>query len=464
MSDAFDTLDDLMQGADERPPEFSDDALALAFSTRHDGQLLYVAAWSRWLRWDDTRWAEDDTKRVFDLVRGTCRMEAARVEAECNDPKKAAALARALCSAKTIAAVERLAQADARHARRAADFDADDWALNTPAGVVDLRTAVLRPHRRGDLYTKVTSAAAGGDCPRWLLFLEQVTQGNKALANYLQRWAGYTLTGSIREHAFLFTWGPGGNGKSVLLGTLANALGDYATTAMADVFTVTRGEQHPTHMASLRGARMVIVSETDEGRPWAESRIKNLTGGDRIAARVMRGDPFEFLPVFKLWIAGNHCPLLLNPDLAMRRRLHLVPLTYVPPKPDLLLSDVLARELPGILRWAIEGCLAWQRDGLAAPKIVTDASADYFAEQDSVANWFAEQCDRLPTAETPARKLFGDWQTWAKSRGEDPGTEKRFSGALERIAAKKRTARGVVFTGVALRPQRCENGQEDYAQ
>ena len=269
---------------------------------------------------------------------------------------------------------------------------------------------------------------------------------------YIRRWAGYTLTGIVREHAFLFTWGPGGNGKSVLLGTVAAALGDYATTAMADVFTATRNEQHPAHLASLRGARMVLVTETEEGRPWAESRIKSLTGGDRISARFMRGDPFEYSPAFKLWIAGNHRPALHNPDPAMRRRLHLMPLTYVPPAPDTRLPDALKDELPGILAWAIRGCTDWQREGLNPPQAVQDASAEYFAEQDSVANWFAERCERTRGAETSTRALFTDWQQWAKARGEDARTENRFSGAMERFAAKRKTATGKVFVGVRLLP------------
>jgi putative DNA primase/helicase len=449
--DAFDDLDELAQEAEVRPPEFSDDALALEFSTRHDGQLLYVPAWSRWLRWDGSRWAEDDTLRVFDLARAVCRAAAARAEAEI-EGKAGIRLARGVTSAKTIAAVERLAQADARHARRGDDFDADPWTLNTPAGIVDLRTGELRAPRRGDLVTKVTAAAPAGDCPRWLGFLDQITLGDKALTAYLQRCVGYTLTGIIREHVFLFLHGPGGNGKTVLLSTTAAMLGDYATTAMADVFTVGHYDQHPTALAALRGARMVVVTETEAGRPWAESRIKALTGGDRISARVMRGDPFEFSPAFKLWIAGNHRPTLRNPDPAMRRRLHLVPFTFVPPKPDTMLPDKLREELPGILAWAIRGCLSWQHDGLTPPPVVQGASAEYFAEQDSVALWFAERCERQRGHDTSTRTLFLDFSQWSKGRNEDPGTERRFVDAMERHAARRRTKTARVFTDVRLLP------------
>lgn len=425
-------------------PAFSDEDLASRFSAQHAADLRYVASWGKWLIREPARWRIDDTLHIFDQARAVCREAAS----ECNDND----MGRRIAAAATVSAVERLARSDRRHAATSDQFDVDPWALNTPNGVVDLTTGEMRAHRPDDHFTKVAAVSPGGDCPRWLQFLDEITQGDGQLVSYLQRFIGYTLTGIIREHAFAFLQGPGGNGKSVLLGTSAGILGDYATTAMADVFTVGRNDQHPTHVASLRGARMVVVTETEEGRPWAESRIKALTGGDKITARVMRGDPFEFSPVFKLWIAGNHRPTLRNPDPAMRRRLHLVPLTYVPAQPDPELANALKAEWPGILAWAIEGCLAWQREGLRQPPVVADASAEYFAEQDSLAAWIDERCERVAGARLPARAAFADWKAWSHSRGEEPGTEKRFSAELERHFAKQRMKTGVQFLGAKLLP------------
>lgn len=425
-------------------PETADDTIALEFSRLHANELRYVAAWSRWLIREPDRWRQDDTIAIYDKVRAVCRAIAKR----CPDVNES----RRLAAASTISAVERLARSDRRHAARPEDFDADPWELNTPGGVVDLRTGEMRPHRETDAFTKVTAVAPAGDCPTWDRFLDETCGGDQALVDYLQAWAGYSLTGSIREHSFAFLHGPGGNGKSVLLGTLAGILGEYATTAMSDVFTVGRNDQHPTHLASLRGARMVTVTETEEGRPWAEARIKSLTGGDKISARVMRGDPFEFSPIFKLWIAGNHRPTLRNPDPAMRRRLHLVPLTNVPSNPDPELPERLRAEWPGILAWAIDGCVGWQERGLTPPPIVADATSEYFADQDSLSEWIAERCERQRSATMPARAAFADWKSWMVQRGEDPGTEKRFSAELERTFAKQRITAGVHFLGVKLRP------------
>lgn len=430
-------------GAD-RPPEFSDESLALRFTEKHARDLRYVATWGRWFRWDGVRWAGDDTLDVFNRARAVCRHAAA----ECNDQRVSSRIA----AAQTVAAVERLARADRRHAATVEQWDADPWVLNTPGGVLDLRTGSVRPHSPTDYLTKIATVAPGGECPRWLRFLAEITQNDAELIEYLQRFIGYSLTGSIREHAFAFLWGPGGNGKSVLLGTVAGLLGDYATTAMPDVFTVGRNDQHPTHLAALRGARMVMVTETEEGRRWAEARLKSLTGGDRISARVMRGDPFEFAPVFKLWIAGNHRPGLRNPDPAMRRRLHLLPLTFVPSKPDPELPDALKAEAGGILAWAVKGCIAWQKSGLAQCETVKAATAEYFAEQDLLAEWIGERCETAAGKTTPARAAFTDWKRWATERGEDAGTEKRFSAEMERHFAKQRTKTGREFLGVRLLP------------
>ena len=260
--------------------------------------------------------------------------------------------------------------------------------------------------------------------------------------------AGYCLTGSTREHALFFLYGTGANGKSVLLNTLSGVMGDYARSAPIETFTASSMERHPTDLASLRGARLVMAVETEEGRRWAESRIKVLTGGDKIAARFMRQDFFEFVPQFKLVIAGNHKPGLRSVDEAIRRRFHLVPFTVtIPPdERDETLTERLKEEWPGILSWMIEGCQDWLEQGLAPPEIVEAATAAYLEAEDAVTAWLEEACECDPDAWEGSSALFASWKAWAEKAGEHPGTMKRLIQSLEArgfIARRRMNGRGL---------------------
>jgi putative DNA primase/helicase len=217
---------------------------------------------------------------------------------------------------------------------------------------LDLTTGKAYPHRREDYCTKIAAVRAGGECPLWHAFLDRVTAGNKELAAYLQRVAGYCMTGSTREHVMFFLYGTGANGKSIFINTLRAIWNDYATVAPMEMFCETRNERHPTDLAFLRGARLVIAHETERNQHWAETKIKSLTGGDPITARFMRQDPFTFTPQFKLMIAGNHKPSLRGVDEAIRRRMHLVPFTVTIPEAerDTELFEKLKAEWPGILQ------------------------------------------------------------------------------------------------------------------
>ncbi len=426
----------------------TEDALALAFTRRYHRDWRYVAAWGRWLVWDGHRWRTEDTLAATDLTRGVCRHAAVHAD----NPKIAAKLA----TSGTVGGVERLARADRRHAATTAEWDADPWLLNTPGGVVDLKTGRQRPHDRADRMTKITTATPNGVCPIWRQFLAEVTGGDADLQAYLQRMAGYTLTGSTQEHALFFLYGTGANGKSVFVNTLATILGDYAANAPMDTFMETRTDRHPTDMAGLRGARFVAAIETEQGRRWAESKVKNLTGGDKISARFMRQDFFEFFPQFKLVVAGNHKPAIRNIDEAMKRRLHLIPFTItVPPeRRDKLLQQKLLGERDGILAWAVQGCLNWQRLGrLDPPQQVLEATEEYFEAEDALGRWLDERCVREANAKSLSAELFNDWKQWADAAGEFIGSQKRFSDLLiTRGVEKWRNPCGLRgFRGIGLK-------------
>ncbi len=293
--------------------------------------------------------------------------------------------------------------------------------LNTPAGTVDLRTGKLRPPRCEDHITKTSGAAPTTKKPkRFLAFLNEVTLGDRALQSYLQRVAGYCLTGATIEHALFFLYGLGANGKSVFVNALLAILGEYARTAPMEAFMTTHHPQHATSIAALRGARLVAASETEDGSRWAESKVKELTGGTPITARFMRQDEFTFTPQLKLVISGNHKPRLRNVDEAMRRRLHLIPFSaYFPEgKRDPKLTEKLQPELGGILSWAVEGCLAWQRGGLCAPEAVLNATTDYFETQDVLGVWLEEQIEQSKAYNTSSGDLYRAYKGWTEAKGE----------------------------------------------
>lgn len=423
--------------------------MAEAFVEANGARLRYCDQWGRWLEFDGGRWREDRTIAVFDAVREHLRHEAQR------NVKRTDAQLRALGDASTVAAVERLAKAYRAVAAVPDQFDADPWLLNTPDGIIDLRTRAMRETLPNDYQTKITACSPGGRCPGWLTFLDEVTNSDRELITFLQRLTGYCLTGSTREHALFFAWGTGANGKSTFINVVRGILGDYATAAPAEVFMATHNDRHPTEIATLRGARLVVAQEIDEGRRWNEARIKSLTGGDPVVARFMRRDPFEFTPVFKLFIAGNHKPALSAVDEAMRRRLHLIPFTVtVPPErrdPDL--PDRLREEWPAILAWALAGAAAYLCDGLAPPECVKAATTAYFMDQNVMAAWLEEHCETRDNAWEKPTLLFNSWRAFADAGGHPVGNAKTFAERLEAhgFTRGRDGSRGRHWRGLMLR-------------
>ena len=429
----------------------TEDHLAIRFTQRYHDDWRYVVAWGKWLMWDGQRWRAEETLAATDLIRQVCREASVRA----SSIKVAAKLG----ASSTVGGVERLARCDRRHAATADEWDADRWRLNTPGGVVDLRTGEIHAHARAERMTKLTTATpvAGRPCPTWQRFLSQVTGGDEALMAYLQRMAGYCLTGSTQEHALFFLYGTGANGKSVFVNTLFTLLGDYAANAPMDTFMETRGDRHPTDLAGLRGARFVGATETEQGRRWNESKLKEITGGDRVSARFMRQDFFTYVPQFKLVIAGNHKPALRNIDEAMRRRLHLIPFTVtVPPQQrDRRLPERLLNEGDGILAWALEGCLAWQSEGLCQPACVAEATDAYFDEEDTIGEFLDEECQLHPQARESVAEVFERWRQRAEKRGEYIGTSRWLVQQLLRRGFERgRTASGAkAVLGLSLKPK-----------
>lgn len=426
--------------------EPSEDAIALAFTAQFRDLLRFDHDAGRWFRWDGSRWQRNGTDLAFHYARQLGR--------NLGDGK------RAMCRASVAAGAERFARADPAHAVESTAWDAHPMLLSTPGCTADLTTGRLRQPDPADLITKQTTVTPEPGAPElWLRFLTEALNGDLEAVRFLQQWFGYCLTGDTRDHALLFLHGMAGTGKTVFLNTLKAILGDYAVTAAMETFTASKYERHSTELAMLRGARLVTASETEEGRRWAEARIKQMTGGDPITARFMRQDNFTFQPQFKLTIVGNHAPRLTNPDDAMRRRFNILGFNVKPATPDLLLEKKLQAEHGRILQWAIDGCLDWQANGLVRPAVVTAATADYFEGEDLLGQWLAERCNLgAGKFEIPAR-LYRDWQQYAEASGEHPGTAIAFGKKLKKLNIENKSSNGLrAYRGVELRAiQGCDH-------
>ena len=436
-------------------PAASDDFLAGRFTKLHGQDWKHVAVWGAWLTWNGTRWTREETGAVFNAVRLVCRSEAAAVDKPVE--------ARRLASSKTMQAVHRIVTSDPVIARAPDAFDQHPMLLNTPSGILDLGTGDLQSHARNLFLTQITRAGPGTACPRWMSFLTTVTGGDIELQAYLARLAGYCLSGSTKEQAFFLLHGSGANGKSVFLQTLAWVLGDYAATAAADTFSSRGQTRHLSELAGLRAARLVLVSETEAREGWAEARIKQVTGGEKLRANFMYRDHFEFTPQFKLLVASNHRPVLNEVGESMRRRLHLIPFTVtIPPdKRDPDLAELLKAEADGILGWMIAGCAEWQMYGLKPPRCVQEAGEDYFETEDQIGQWLGDCCLIGPEHRAAATALFGSWAEWAKANGLDPRSS-RILGEQLRVrgfrAMRSRLRRS--WEGLALRSSFCGEASE----
>ena len=425
----------------------TEDGLAEHFAELYEKDLRYVPKWGRWLRFSGV-WSEDSVLKVFHRSR--------QINREASTQEEQKATVRWLRSAATAAAVERMARCDPRLVMTPEQFDVNPWLFNTPLGTIDLRNAgTLREHRRADYITKIAAIGPGGDCPLWRAFLARVSNGDEELQHYLQRVAGYCLTGETSEHTLFFLYGLGANGKTTFTNTLLGIWSAYAQVAAIETFTENKNERHPTDLAAMRGTRLVVCSETEAGKRWAESRIKSLTGGDPIRARFMRCDEFEYTPNFKLLIQGNHRPGLRSVDEAIRRRFHLIPFTVtIPPEErDRDLSAKLKSEWPGILRWAVDGCLAWQSEGLAPPAVVRDATEKYLLSEDAVSRWLEDCAIVSPqSGTTGSSRLYENYKVWAERVREQVLSQKAFSQSLEeRGFTVRRTHGRSVFDGIAIR-------------
>ena len=386
----------------------TEDTLATAFECAHAGKVHYAHAFGRWYVYNGASgiWSWDREELVANWVREFVR-DLNREQRE------------KWGKAAVVSAVAKLARRHPAIAISGMEFDNNPMLLGTPAGPIDLSTAEALTPSWKHMVSKSTSVARASGKPKlWLDTLLFASGGDTDLVDYLQRLFGYCLTGHTSEESLEFFHGSGGNGKGVVMNTVLAIAGDYGRQASMDTFIRSRNDRHPADLADLVGARLVIAAESAEGARWDEQRVKMATGRDRISARFMRGNFFEFQPAFTLLIASNHKPRIGTVDDAWRRRLHLIPFDRKPAKADHELKDKLRAEYPQILAWMIEGAEWWSRDGLMPPDSVVTATEEYLAEEDVIGIWFRECCEAAGAQEKAYRiDLYRSFESWCHQMG-----------------------------------------------
>jgi putative DNA primase/helicase len=431
-------------------PEFTENAVARRFARQAEGTLAYDHSACGWLVWSGAVWSADRLGRATEQVRIFVEAERKSVI----EPREFAAMARV----RFVSAVEQISRSDTLLAVNQDLLDADPWLLGTPKGVVDLRTGEMQPGRPRDFITRHTAVAPappGTKAPHWLAFLHQATEGDDELLGFLRRWAGYCLSGDVTEEVLTFLYGDGGNGKGVFVGAISAVMGNYAVSQPMEAFTAGARLPAEYYRAQMAGARLVMASETESGRVWAESQLKELTGNEApVSARHPHGRPFSYMPQFKVQFVGNHAPSLKGRSPAMERRLRVVPFTHKPACPDHGLKNRLRDEGPAILRWMIDGCQEWQRVRLGTPAAIRQASGKYFQQQDAFGRWLEERCVLNVMSMTRPGELFSDYRVWCAANGETALTSQEFAEQRDRTNGLiLKTRDGVRWVaGVGLRP------------
>jgi putative DNA primase/helicase len=422
-------------------------------------RFRHVRERKAWLVWSGGRWRPDTTGEPERAAKATARALLRRAaELEGDEQKAAVRHAMQTQSEPRIRAMLILAATEPEVALPAGAFDADPFLLACANGTLDLRTGELRAHDPSDLLSLGTDVPydAEATCPRWLRFQDEVAGGDPELVAFKKRAWGYTLTGAVSEQVLFVAHGAGCNGKTVEVETMQRVLGDFALTSPFESFVRVRGDRGPRNdVARLHRARLVVAAESGEGRRLDEALVKMLTGGDTVAARFLYGEHFEFRPRFKLFLVTNHRPRVDGDDSAIWRRLRLVPyeISFEGREEKGLAwpGSSLEAELPGILAWAVEGSLEWQREGLGLPPAVKQATSDYRADEDLLGAFLEERCKLAGSIE--ASGFRDSYEAFCKEIGERPLTAGVLGKSLVRrgISVEK-TRGGRTYHGVELLP------------
>jgi putative DNA primase/helicase len=439
------------RAGDPCPPErksfhLTDIGNAERLAQRHGQRLRHVPEWG-WMCYLDGVWVRREGK-AEQAATDTVRSIYAEAEA-CEDDERRKEIAKHAMRSESSRSIDAMLKiAKSRHQIMASvkDFDLDPYMLAVRNGVVDLTSGKLMDHKPERMISRIANVDYDKDaaCPTWLRFLDRIFDANKSLIEYVQSAMGYSLTGDISEHKMFFCYGTGRNGKSTLLETAAEVIGEYAATAETNTFMLRHTESARNDIACLVGMRYVTAIEAADRRRLDETLIKQMTGGDAIKARFLYREHFEFRPQFKLWLAANHKPVIRGTDEGIWSRVLLVPFNVTIPaaERDKRLRDKLRQELPGILAWMVRGCLRWQKHGLQEPAAVTDATKEYRTEMDMLAAFIDECCVTNEQAVCRAGNLYEAYKKWCDASGEHSDNQRQFGQRLTERGYQRQRAPG----------------------
>ena len=450
---------DAFASKEKEPQQFplTEAGNALRMTAQHGSELHWVNEFGNWIIWNGVRWRPDVDGEITRRAKTTARSifgEATEAGLGKTEVSDLAAHAKSSESLRGLRAMIELAKSEPSITVTHAMLDTDPMLIGTPSGTIDLRTGEVIAPDPAHLITKSIGVAfdPAAECPIWERVVSEVFANDLELIAYFQRLCGYCLTGRTDEHIIVFAYGTGANGKSTLLTTMLSVLGDYAKQTPAETLSPKQSESIRNDVARLFGARLVTSVETQDGARIAESLVKQLTGGDRVTARFLHQEYFEFDPQFKIIIATNHKPIIRGDDYGIWRRIHLVPfnVTIPPEQRDKTLIDKLRQERSGILAWMVRGCLDWQGQGLAAPPAVLLATEAYRDDMDVFGQWLDECCVIAANAVVQSKAAYESYKKWVVSRGMKAMSQSPFSRKLEDRGFKKKKNNVIFFEGVGL--------------
>ena len=449
-------FDELGQGKNQLTDLTNAELLIREYGDR----IRFCPEWSKWLVWDGCVWKIDSGCRIFELAVACIRGMYVHIKTIQNQEWRQT-LEKHLIKSESLRRFDSMLNlAGRRIAIQIApkEIDMDGYLLNVKNGTIDLRTGELHEHLKENFISKCANVTYEKDArhENWNLFLLRIMDGNGRLIDFLQKAAGWALTGDMSEQTMFILYGSGANGKSTFLNMIMDILGEYAMSTPTESFMRKHSDGISNDIARLKGTRFVTSVEAEEGKSMSESLIKQVTGQDVLSARFLYGEFFDFFPTFKIFMATNHMPVIKGNDHGIWRRIKLVPFTVTIPygERDPNLMEKLRQEKSGILNWMIEGCIRWQKEGLGTPEEVQTATDEYQEDMDTIATFLSECCvrDDKGYLRISSADLYRGYCAWCVQNSEHPFVQRMFAIHLQHMGVKKgRDMSTRYWKGIALK-------------